>query len=55
MVLFVVTELPPADVLRELSTRLEAAKVPTDCRVVPAIPLTANGKPDRAVLRELLA
>ncbi|MGC4897459.1 class I adenylate-forming enzyme family protein [Micromonospora sp. DT31] len=50
IVLFVVTDLAPGQVLRELATRLETAKVPSDCRVVPAIPLTANGKPDRAAL-----
>ncbi|MBF9132821.1 AMP-binding protein [Plantactinospora sp. S1510] len=50
IVLFVATDLTPAQVLRELAIRLEAAKVPTDCRVLPAIPLTANGKPDRVAL-----
>jgi acyl-CoA synthetase (AMP-forming)/AMP-acid ligase II len=55
MVLFVAGDRPPAAVLRELSARLEAAKVPSDCRPVAAIPLTANGKPDRAALRALLA
>ncbi|GAA3854120.1 AMP-binding protein [Streptomyces sedi] len=31
-------------VLRELATRLEPAKVPALCRVVPRLPLTAHGK-----------
>jgi acyl-CoA synthetase (AMP-forming)/AMP-acid ligase II len=40
----VATELSPPFVLRELATRLEAAKVPTICHVMDEIPLTPNGK-----------
>jgi acyl-CoA synthetase (AMP-forming)/AMP-acid ligase II len=41
-------------VLTELGERLEAAKVPAVCRVLPELPLTGNGKTDRHRLRELL-
>lgn len=44
----VATELPPHVVLRELASRLEAAKVPAVCHVVDEIPLTLNGKHERA-------
>jgi acyl-coenzyme A synthetase/AMP-(fatty) acid ligase len=43
----VATELAALTVLRELSTRLEAAKVPTVCHVMEKIPLTPNGKYQR--------
>ncbi len=36
---------------KELRTRLEDAKVPADCRVLDAMPLTTNGKIDRKALR----
>ncbi|WP_241833285.1 AMP-binding protein [Streptomyces caatingaensis] len=44
LVLCVVTDLAPGVVLRELAKRLEAAKVPSVCRVLDAFPLTPNGK-----------
>jgi len=43
----VATDLAPNVVLRELAARLEAAKVPTVCRVMEQIPLTPNGKYQR--------
>jgi acyl-CoA synthetase (AMP-forming)/AMP-acid ligase II len=50
----VATDLQPQAVLRELATRLEAAKVPTICRVMDEIPLTPNGKNERRQLAELV-
>jgi acyl-CoA synthetase (AMP-forming)/AMP-acid ligase II len=50
----VATELPPHAVLRELSMRLEAAKVPSVCHVVAEIPLTLNGKSERKQLAALV-
>ncbi|MEE1748372.1 AMP-binding protein [Streptomyces sp. JV184] len=55
MVLFVVGELTAEQVLAKLADRLEAAKVPELCQVLPALPLTANGKTDSKALRALLA
>jgi acyl-CoA synthetase (AMP-forming)/AMP-acid ligase II len=43
----VATDLAPNVVLRELAARLEAAKVPTVCRVMEQFPLTPNGKYQR--------
>ncbi|MFJ7209125.1 class I adenylate-forming enzyme family protein [Streptomyces sp. NPDC098789] len=37
-------------VIEGLEERLEAAKVPADCRVVARLPLTPNGKTDRKAL-----
>ncbi|MFC8569896.1 class I adenylate-forming enzyme family protein [Streptomyces sp. NPDC057245] len=54
MVLFVVGEragLTAEHVLSRLADRLEAAKVPDECRVLDALPLTPNGKTDRKELR----
>jgi acyl-CoA synthetase (AMP-forming)/AMP-acid ligase II len=51
--LFVVTPLPPHEVLIALRDELEEFKVPRRCRVVDAIPLTGNGKIDRAALTRL--
>lgn len=45
-------EIEPAEVLRELRLRLEPAKVPARCQVLPSLPTTANGKLDR---KQLLA
>ncbi|GAA3017442.1 AMP-binding protein [Streptomyces lactacystinicus] len=55
MVLFVVGEVTAEQVLGRLADRLEAAKVPDLCRVLPALPLTVNGKTDGKALRALLA
>ncbi|MFE4513931.1 AMP-binding protein [Kitasatospora sp. NPDC056783] len=49
----VVGDLAPHTVLRELSLRLEPAKVPGLCRVVEELPLTLHGKHDRRKLAEL--
>ncbi|MFE9425673.1 AMP-binding protein [Kitasatospora sp. NPDC006697] len=46
----VVGELAPHTVLRELSLRLEPAKVPGLCRVVDELPLTLHGKHERRKL-----
>jgi amino acid adenylation domain-containing protein len=46
----VVGEVSEAYVLRALRERLESAKVPRYCEVVDVLPMTANGKPDRAEL-----
>jgi acyl-CoA synthetase (AMP-forming)/AMP-acid ligase II len=53
--LFVRTELEPHEVLDRLRTELEAFKVPHICLVVPEIPLTRNGKIDRAELSRMLS
>jgi acyl-CoA synthetase (AMP-forming)/AMP-acid ligase II len=50
----VATELEPRVVLRELSTRLETAKVPSVCHVMAEIPLTLNGKSERKELAALV-
>lgn len=50
----VATDLSPHLVLRELSQRLETAKVPSRCHVVAEIPLTLNGKSERKQLAELV-
>ncbi|ANW21318.1 class I adenylate-forming enzyme family protein [Streptomyces clavuligerus] len=54
MVLFVTGPLGAEQVLARLGERLEAAKVPDDCRVLDALPLTPNGKTDRKELRRRL-
>ncbi|GAA3028182.1 class I adenylate-forming enzyme family protein [Actinokineospora globicatena] len=41
------------EVLRGLRELLGTARTPSQCRVVPALPLTANGKVDRRKLAEL--
>ncbi|MFG2842989.1 AMP-binding protein [Kitasatospora sp. NPDC048296] len=46
----VVGDLAPHTVLRELSLRLEPAKVPGLCRMVEELPLTLHGKHDRRKL-----
>lgn len=45
----------PHAVLRELSKRLEPAKVPAACRIVEHLPLTLHGKYERRELVSLLA
>jgi acyl-CoA synthetase (AMP-forming)/AMP-acid ligase II len=50
LVVCVVGNQEPLEVLRELAARLPAAKVPDECRVLAAIPVIANGKTDRAQL-----
>lgn len=56
LVTFVVVDderdvLPPDEVRRFIADRLPAAAVPTVVFRLPALPLTANGKVDRGVLR----
>jgi acyl-coenzyme A synthetase/AMP-(fatty) acid ligase len=53
--LVVVTGLAPHEVLARLGRELEEFKVPRRCHVVPRIPLTGNGKVDRAALAGLIA
>lgn len=53
--LFAVTSLAPAAVLTALRAELEPYKVPGRCVVVGRLPLSANGKTDRARLPGLLA
>ncbi|TCO60698.1 class I adenylate-forming enzyme family protein [Actinocrispum wychmicini] len=48
--LVVVTELAPNEVLTLLRNELEDFKVPGECLVVEQIPVTRNGKVDRAAL-----
>ncbi|MEU0566015.1 hypothetical protein ABZ297_11560 [Nonomuraea sp. NPDC005983] len=47
-------DLAPHTVLRELAQRLEPAKVPAVCRVLPFFPLTLNGKNERKELVRFL-
>jgi amino acid adenylation domain-containing protein len=54
LALFVEADLQPAIVLRELSKRLEAQKIPSICRVLEEFPLTLHGKNSRAALVSLL-
>jgi acyl-CoA synthetase (AMP-forming)/AMP-acid ligase II len=53
-VLVVVSSLAPHEVLARLRTQLEEFKVPRWCQVVPDLPLTTNGKVDRAALVRLV-
>jgi acyl-CoA synthetase (AMP-forming)/AMP-acid ligase II len=50
----VAAEIPAHQVLRELASRLEPAKVPAVCHVLGEIPLTLNGKNDRWKLVDLV-
>ena len=52
-VLFAVTELAPHELLARLRSEIEGRKAPGTCVVVPEIPLTRNGKVDRARLATL--
>lgn len=54
LVIFVEGELEPQEVLRGIRERLEPAKTPAACHVLPAFPLTLNGKNERARLALLL-
>ncbi|WP_307835334.1 class I adenylate-forming enzyme family protein [Streptomyces adelaidensis] len=54
LALFVTGTARPTVVLTELAARLGPARTPTRCTVLDALPLTANGKPDRQALRTLL-
>lgn len=54
LAIFVEADLPPHTVLRELARRLEPQKVPSLCRVVEQIPLTAHGKFATAELARML-
>jgi acyl-CoA synthetase (AMP-forming)/AMP-acid ligase II len=54
LTLFVVGDLPATVVLRRLAERLEPAKVPATCQVLPSMPLTPNGKSAKEMLRTLL-
>ncbi|HET8643426.1 MAG TPA: AMP-binding protein [Pseudonocardiaceae bacterium] len=53
-VLFVCGAVEPARVLHELRGQLEDFKVPGRCLTVAGLPVTANGKVDRAALTALL-
>ncbi|MFF5019732.1 class I adenylate-forming enzyme family protein [Streptomyces sp. NPDC001165] len=50
-VLLVTGALTPAEVLAGLREELEVFKIPAHCLTLEALPLTANGKVDRAALR----
>jgi mycobactin phenyloxazoline synthetase len=43
----------PVELLRELAERVPAALVPHELRAVPSLPVTANGKIDRAAVARL--
>ncbi|MET7641178.1 class I adenylate-forming enzyme family protein [Streptomyces sp. NPDC005438] len=53
-VLFAVSSLEAVEVLLRLRDRLEAAKVPAICRLLPELPVGTTGKTDRASLRALV-
>jgi amino acid adenylation domain-containing protein len=54
LVVFVEADLTPNTVLHALKQRLEPAKVPAACRVLPRFPLTLNGKNERKQMAMLL-
>jgi acyl-CoA synthetase (AMP-forming)/AMP-acid ligase II len=54
LAILVEADLPPHTVLRGLAERLESAKVPAICRVLPFFPLTLNGKNERKELTRYL-
>lgn len=54
LALFVESDLAPRTVLKELTQRLEPAKVPAICRVLSDFPLTQHGKNARRELALLL-
>ncbi|MGW2460952.1 class I adenylate-forming enzyme family protein [Streptomyces sp. NPDC004457] len=54
LTVWAVTGRTEREVLRGVAGRLGPAKTPDRCVVVDALPLTANGKVDKAVLRESL-
>ncbi|WP_433517965.1 AMP-binding protein [Nonomuraea sp. CA-143628] len=54
LVVFVEADLTPSSVLNALKQRLEPAKVPAACHVLPRFPLTLNGKNERKQLALLL-
>ncbi|WP_329101689.1 AMP-binding protein [Micromonospora sp. NBC_01699] len=55
LVIFVESDdLAPHVVLKELAQRLELAKVPAICRVLPQLPMTLHGKNARDALTRLL-
>lgn len=54
LALFVESDLASGTVLKELSRRLEPAKVPASCRVLAELPLSQNGKNARKELALLL-
>ncbi len=52
IVLYYVGDIIPTDLLASLKTALPRYMLPTACEVLPAMPLTPNGKVDRKGLRE---
>lgn len=50
--LAVTGDITPEVLAKELRVRMEDGKVPPVCRVLDALPLTTNGKVDRAAVRE---
>lgn len=54
LALFVESDLSPRLIIKELSVRLEPAKVPATCRVLAEFPLTLHGKNARRELAALL-
>jgi acyl-CoA synthetase (AMP-forming)/AMP-acid ligase II len=50
---WIVGAVPPDEVRAAVALRVEPAKVPDRCLVLPELPTTANGKVDKHVLRRL--
>lgn len=53
-VLVVTGDVEPAQVLRAMAAHLDATKVPSECRVVPHLPFSTNGKVADAELTEMV-
>jgi acyl-coenzyme A synthetase/AMP-(fatty) acid ligase len=51
LVVYVVGDTTPGAVLAALGDRVEPARVPDRCVVLPGLPTTANGKVDKDALR----
>jgi acyl-CoA synthetase (AMP-forming)/AMP-acid ligase II len=54
LAVFAEGDIDPHTLLKELSLRLEPAKVPAVSRIVGELPLTPHGKHDRKALARLL-
>ncbi|MEW9533747.1 class I adenylate-forming enzyme family protein [Microbispora sp. NPDC049125] len=51
LVMYATGDITGEALLRRLAERLEDAKVPAECHILPALPLTDNGKVDKRTLQ----